>query len=311
MHSFVRRPFRYALPVIWVCSSLVGSVPSTTANGSDDEADSYRQEIDSWHKKRLQSLKNPDGYLSLAGLFSLVEGTNRFGSAADNDMVFPDGTPPRAGAFIVTDGAVRVEVAQGVQITENDAPVKSAELKSDSEGGPTVLAMGTLRFYVIDRSGSLYVRLKDHNSEALKHFEGIDRFPVEPEWRVEARFEPYDPPKIILVPNVLGGEFEELCPGRVLFEVAGEACILEPMSASDGRLFFVFGDGTSGLETYGGGRFLKADPPSDDGIVVLDFNKSYNPPCAFTPFATCPLPHTANLLTVRVEAGEKSWGKGH
>jgi uncharacterized protein (DUF1684 family) len=308
MRPFIRRSRRHYIVSILICFLALGI--AAHADGPND-AEEYLREIDEWDQKRLLSLKNPEGYLSLAGLFPLIEGKNRFGSAEDNDLVFPAGSPATAGVFVLKAGAVSVEVAGGVEIMSNDTVVTSVVLRSDAEGEPTVLAMGALRFYVIERSGNLYVRLKDLESELLKHFEGVDRFPVDVAWRIEGRFEPYDPPKRIMVPNQLGGEFEEDCPGRVVFEVGGEACSLEPMNASRGRLFFVFGDATSGLETYGGGRFLVSEPPSDDGIVVLDFNKAYNPPCVFSPFATCPLPHEANRLAARIEAGEKNWGEDH
>jgi uncharacterized protein (DUF1684 family) len=281
------------------------------ANRGAPDADAYRLEIDGWYQQRLQSLKSPEGYLSLVGLFPLLEGENRFGSAPDNDMVFPSGAPERAGVFVLEDGTVRVDVAEGVEITVNGRAVTSSPLRTDADGGPTVLSMGTLRFYAIDRSGDLYIRVKDLDSDLLKHFAGVERFPVDAAWRIEGRFEAYDPPKPISLPNVLGGRFDETCPGRVVFEVRGHKCSLEPTSTSDGRLFFVFGDATSGAETYGGGRFLVAAAPDEDGTVVLDFNKAYNPPCAFTPYATCPLPHEANRLDVRIEAGEKNWGEGH
>jgi hypothetical protein len=244
-------------------------------------------------------------------LFPLSEGSNRFGSADDNDLVFPAEAPEFAGAFVLEDGEVRIEVAGDVEITTGGAPVTSAVLESDADGVPTVLEMGFLHFYVIERAGKLYVRVKDLQSERLKQFDGIDRYPVDAAWRINARFEPYDPPRSVRVPNVLGGEFVEECPGRVEFEVGGKTCSLEPLSASGGRLFLVFGDATSGLETYGGGRFLYADPPTEDGEVILDFNKAYNPPCAFSPYATCPLPPEANRLSVRIEAGEKNWGEVH
>jgi uncharacterized protein (DUF1684 family) len=316
MRSSIRR-FRPRFTVaLLICSLTVGA--TARVGGSEGGAkpppagtDAYRQEIEDWHQKRLQSLRNPEGYLSLVGLFPLVAGDNRFGSTADNDLVFPATAPAHAGVFVLETGAVRLQVAEGVEITADGATVTSAVLRSDADGGPTVLTMGSLRFYVIERAGDLFVRLKDIESEALRKFEGIDRFPVDAAWRIEARFEPYDPPKRVMVPNQLGKEFEEDCPGRAVFEVGSESYSLEPTSASNGQLFFVFGDGTSGRETYGGGRFLYTDPPSKDGIVFLDFNKAYNPPCVFSPFATCPLPREDNRLTLRIEAGEKTWGKGH
>jgi uncharacterized protein (DUF1684 family) len=279
--------------------------------GPDSDPGEYGNEINEWHKARIERLKNPNGYLSLVGLFPLEEGENRFGSAEDNDLVYPNGAPPYAGVFTLDNGAVTVRSLDGVTITAGDGPAPATPLTTDAESEPTVLAMGSFRFYVIERSGNLYIRLKDVESPLLTHFEGIDRFPVDKAWRIEGRFEPYDPPKQLMIPNILGYEFEETCPGSVAFEVGGETYRLEALAASGGRLFFVFGDGTSGLETYGGGRFLVADPPSDDGTVVLDFNRAYNPPCAFTPYATCPLPHRANQLTVRIEAGEKTYGAGH
>jgi uncharacterized protein (DUF1684 family) len=308
MNRFILRSHCPSAVLLAIFSLALGV--SATAQVPTD-ADAYRAEIERWHQKRIESLKNPEGYLSLVGLFPLVEGESRFGSDADNDLVFPAGSPGRAGVFVLEDGEVRVEVAEGVIVTAGDAAVTSAVLKSDAEGKPTLLAMGSMRFYVIDRSGHVYIRLKDVESELIDHFDGIDRYPVEAEWRIEARFEPYDPPKPIRITDVLGTESVQDCPGRLVFEVDGVPCSLEPMSASKGRLFIVFGDGTSGLETYGGGRFLYAEPPSDAGAVVLDFNRAYNPPCAFSPFATCPLPHEANRLTVRITAGEKNLGEGH
>lgn len=301
----------YRLLAAALAVSCLGPMSPAPAQDAAASGDAYRSAIDRWHERRLRSLRDPDGYLSLVGLFPLAEGENRFGSAADNDMVFPAGAPAHAGVFMIRGGAVRLEVTGGVEITANDTPVTSAALDSDARGEPTVLSMGSLRFYVIERAGNLLVRLKDPDSELLSEFSGIDRFPVDADWRIEGRFEPYHPPKRIRVPNVLGGESEEDCPGRIVFEVRGKSYSLEPTINSSGRLFIVFGDGTSGVETYGGGRFLVAEPPSEDGTVVLDFNKAYNPPCAFTPFATCPLPHEANRLAVRIEAGEKRWGEKH
>ncbi len=310
MHAPVPRPINSFVAALFVASLLPGAAAAALAGGSA-ETDAYLEEIDAWKAKRLESLKSQEGYLTLAGLFPLAEGRNPFGSAADNALVFPAGAPPHAGVFVLDKGAVTLEVTAGVEIASAGEPVSAMPLGSDVDEETTMLEMGSFRFYVIDRSGDLYIRLKDLDSELLKHFDGIDCFPADSAWRIEGRLEVYDPPRTIRIPNVLGGEFEELCPGRVVFEVRGEKCSLEPVNASGGRLFFVFGDDTSGLETYGGGRFLVADGPSGDGTIVLDFNKAYNPPCAFSPFATCPLPHETNRLTVRIEAGEKTWGEGH
>ena len=288
-------------------TAVPGVTPGVTAGGTVTSDDEYRKEVDEWYQSRIERLKSPDGYLTLAGLFPLADGENRFGSAEDNDLVFPHGVPAHAGVFTSNDGGVRIDVAEGVTITAADEAVRSMPLTTDADQRPTVLALGSFRFYAIERAGKLYVRLKDRQSELRQNFEGIERFPVDVAWRIEGRFKPYDPPKTLRIPNVLGYEIEESCPGAVVFDVRGETFYLEPTPAGGGRLFIVFGDETSGQDTYGGGRFLVADAPSEDGIVVLDFNKAYNPPCAFTPYATCPLPHQANRLPVRIEAGEKKW----
>jgi uncharacterized protein (DUF1684 family) len=290
---------------------MLTAFPGVISGGTATTDDEYREEVDEWYQSRIERLKSPDGYLTLAGLFPLADGENRFGSAEDNDLVFPHVVSAHAGVLISTDEGVRIDVAEGVTITAADEVVRSMTLKTDADKEPTVLSLQRFRFYVIERAGQRYVRLKDRQSELRRDFEGIERFPVDGAWRIEGRFKPYDPPKPLRIPNILGYETEQSCPGAVVFDVGGEKFYLEPTPAGEGRLFIVFGDETSGLETYGGGRFLVAEAPSEDGTVVLDFNKAYNPPCAFTPYATCPLPHQANRLPVRIEAGEKNWGKGH
>jgi uncharacterized protein (DUF1684 family) len=148
--------------------------------------------------------------------------------------------------------------------------------------------------------------MRDQQSQYRREFRGLQWYPVKPEYRVTARFVPYSPPKTIPVPNIIGGTFPETCPGYAEFELRGEKLRLEPV-LSDGRLFFIFRDETSGKKTYGAGRFLYSDL-AKDGIVTLDFNQAYTPPCAFTPYATCPLPPKQNRLPVAIEAGELDYG---
>jgi len=311
-----------ALPLAGAAPDMPGG-PDTTAAGLS----AYRNEIEAWHRKRIEGLRGDDGWLTLVGLHLLQEGDNRLGSAGDNDLVLPTKAPAHAGVIRLSSGlprglsaapigapsgaAVSITVNDGVAITRAGEPVRSMPLQTDADGDPTTLAMGSLRFFVIERAGHLYLRVKDNESETLRSFTGIERFPVDPDWRIDARFEPYHPPKTITVPNVLGYSYQDTCPGAIAFTVQGKACRLEPTRTSNGGLFVVFADATSGRETYGGGRFLYVAPPDALGRVVVDFNKSYNPPCAFTPYATCPLPHPANTLSVRVEAGEKTFAGGH
>jgi len=253
-------------------------------------ASTYQSEITQWREKREAGLKADGGWLSVAGLFWLRAGANTFGSGAANDIVLADG-PATAGAFELRDGKVTV-----------GAPAR--ELKPDS---PDVLKVGRLSLFVIQRGGKFGIRLKDPDSEYRRTFHGLEYFPTNEAWRVTARF--VAEPKKIPILNVLGQTEDSECPGYAVFHLAGQELRLYPILEEPGakELFYIFKDQSSGKETYGAGRFLYSDLPHD-GKVVLDFNKAYNPPCSFTPYATCPLPPPENRLPVRVEAGEKKYG---
>jgi uncharacterized protein (DUF1684 family) len=286
-----------------------------TAGGPDDAA--YRAEIDSWRLSREARLKADDGWLTLAGLFWLKPGANRFGADGANDIVLPvhesrPRPPSQAGTFTLDKGTVTVEVAHGVIATLNGNPVTRVGLRSDADadahargGGPDILALGSLTFQVIARQGRLAVRLKDGQSAARQKWHGLRYYPTKPSLRVIARFIPHPKPVAITVPNVLGYSESLPSPGTAVFEIDGRQMRLDPVieSPGDQQLFFIFRDRTAGKTTYASGRFLYADPPRD-GHVVLDFNKAYNPPCAFTAYATCPLPPDQNRLSIPIEAGE-------
>jgi len=287
----------------------------------------HAAEIRAWQEERQASLLEPGGWLSLVGLYWLEEGANTFGGAPDNDLVFPAGAPKRAGtlhrALALGEAEVRLEPAPGADLrlavgagedgemdfAATGEPVGARSLAADTSGEPTVLALGSLRFWAIERGDRVGVRVVDLESPALAAFEGLEHFPVDVAWRVEARLE-RAPGATVAVPNVLGQVDEQPTPGALVFAhpVSGEELRLVPTEGSDGELFLVFGDATNRDETYGGGRFLYADPPGADDRVVLDFNRAYNPPCAYTPYATCPLPPAENKLAVRIEAGEKRYG---
>jgi hypothetical protein len=170
--------------------------------------------------------------------------------------------------------------------------------------------MGSLLFFVIDRGGRLAVRVKDRESEVLTNFAGMDSYPIDRAWRFDARFEAYDPPRTITIPNITGVSSESECPGAIVFEVDGETQRLDVVDAGD-AYWIIFGDTTNGEETYGSGRFLYTESLAEDGIVIVDFNKAYNPPCVFTVFATCPLPTEENKLAVAILAGERMYDSGH
>ncbi len=271
------------------------------------------EEVLRWREKRLQNLQRDDGWLTLAGLFWLQEGENTFGSDPDNDLVFTAGKMPGfAGAFHISAEETIIEVFEGVPVTSKGQPVSRRKLRSDADGDPTLLEIGSLSFYLIDRDGQLAIRLKNRESAVLKEFQGLEYFPIDLRWRVPARFEPYKQAVSFNVPTALGTTSRLTSPGALVFNIDDKAYRLEAIGEPGaGELFIIFGDKTNGKETYGGGRFLTTPAPATEGAVVIDFNRAYNPPCVFTPYATCPLPPPQNRLPIRVEAGEKVYGDHH
>lgn len=295
--------------ILALCAALV-CLPLVPVKANDSTDASYRAEIDAWHAKRVERLERPTGWLSLIALDTLGPGENRLGSGAANDILLPGFAPREVGRIDVGDGTYRFVAAPGVEATVDDSVVTDLFLQHDQQPHPTFVRVGRVLFYVIERGGQPYLRVKDTESPLIADFQGIDRWPVDRAWRIEAKWEAYDPPKSIAVADVLGDVNQEDCPGAAVFEHDGKSYRLEPTVESDGSIFLVFGDETNGVTSYGGGRFLYLDPPQD-GKIVVDFNKAYDPPCNFTPYATCPLPPAGNHLDFEVTAGEKVWGEGH
>jgi len=259
-----------------------------------------------WEAKRLQRLQAEDGWLSLVGLEWLKEGANLAGSGPGSAVKFPATAPAQVGTFTRKGQAVSFQPAPGTAVTLAGKPFAGGALKTDADpDGPDVLQLGRLRFQSIVRGDRMGIRMKDPEAPARKAFQGIPTYAPSERWRIVARWEPSNPPMQIAVPNVLGGVDQSPAPGTAIFTVDGKEYRLTPVLEGDSpELFFIFGDQTNRTETYGAGRFLYAQPPKD-GKVTLDFNRAYNPPCAFSPFATCPLPPKQNRLAIRVEAGEK------
>ncbi len=286
------------------------AAPEATEAAEADEA--YRGEILKWREDRETRLKADGGWLTVAGLFWLKEGANRFGTAPDNEIVLPEGSsPPLAGVLEHRGGVTTIRMQPGAPgALLEGAPITTRELKSDADGQPDVVKMGRLWMQVIKRGERYGIRLKDMRSRLRQEFTGLRWYPAKVDYRIAARWESYDPPKEIPVPNVIGTTERLPGPGAAVFTVAGQVVRLEPVleEPNADQLFFIFKDATSGEQTYPAGRFLYSELPKD-GAVVLDFNKAYNPPCAFTPYATCPLPPDQNRLKVRVEAGELSYGR--
>jgi len=284
---------------------LLMAIPPAPQSGKSGKT--YQQEIEAWRQRRVAALQADDGWLTVAGLFWLKDGKNTVGTDAGNDIVLPAGSAPgRVGVFEFANGATTFEAAAGVNVTIDGKPATNATMTADTPDSPTLLTINNLTMLVIKRGDRFGIRLRDKSSEMRRHFTGIHYFPVEEAYRVRAKWVPYDPPKSIAIPNILGQTEMQSYPGRAEFTLEGHPLSLEPV-VEDGRLFFIFKDLTSGHESYPAGRFLYADMPKG-GEVVLDFNKAVNPPCAFTPFATCPLPPEQNRLDLRVEAGELRYG---
>lgn len=246
-----------------------------------------------WRTARAESLAGPDSWLGLIGLFWLEEGANAVGSAADAAVVLPEG-PAILGYLECAGTAVVWQPAAGAAIP----------LRTDAGGEPTVVEHNALALFVIERDGRLAVRLRDRQWMRRQPFAGIETFAYDPALRIEAEWQPLEPPQVMEVPNVTGDLKPVTVAWQAAFALGGQRVTLLPMNVSESGVFFVFRDATSGRISYGAGRFLNTEA-AIDGRIVLDFNFAYSPPCAFTPFATCPLPPPENWLPFAVEAGEK------
>ena len=275
-----------------------------------DIDNTYAQEIERWHAARIARLTAPDGWLSLVGLEWLKPGRNRVGGTADNDIVLAGAAPHLGAVEWADDGSLVVSLRSDAGATIDGEAKTGAVMLDDSHHSPTTVAFGSVSFIAIDRGGRKGLRVRDSEAATRSGFAGIDRFPVDPAWRIVADWLPLDPPFQLATGTVIGTIENYPAPGKAVFERDGQRFELYPVleAPGDRQLFLIFADATSGKETYGAARFLYADMPRD-GKIVLDFNKAYNPPCAFTPFATCPLAPPENRLGLRVTAGELKYRK--
>jgi len=275
-----------------------------------DAKNAYTQEIENWHARRIERLTSPTGWLSLVGLDWLQPGMNRIGGAADNDIVLAK-APAHLGTIECSeDGMLSIALDPASGATIDGKPAVRSALVDDGHAHPTMVAFGSVSFIAIDRDGRKGLRVRDAEAATRTQFAGIERFPVDPAWRIVADWRPLDPPFQLATGTVIGTIENYPAPGKAVFERDGRSFELYPVLEvpGDAQLFLIFADRTSGKETYGAARFLYADMPRD-GKIVLDFNKAYNPPCAFTPYATCPLAPPENRLGLRVAAGELKYGK--
>ena len=282
-------------------SILCGFASAADKPGSSVDS-AYQQSFEKWKSELVDDLKQE--WLPLAGLFWLKPGENSFGSDPKNAVVFPKG-PAHAGSFALQGKTVTATFASGANATIEGKPATTVELQPDTTGKPTVVELGNLRLHVIVRGERIGIRLKDLESDAVRQYHGPQFFPLDLSYRVTATWLPADGKQTVDVPNVLGDVSATPIAGTAVFKINGQELRLTDLGGDPASgLFFVFSDPTGKTDTYPGGRFLMTDPVTN-GTVILDFNRAYNPPCAVTPYATCPLAPKENRLTVAIPAGEE------
>jgi len=272
----------------------------------------YLEELKQWDDARIAALKDPNGWLNLEGLFWFKKGINSFGSASTNDLVYDNAAfPKHLGDFIYEDGKVYWKDGSNEKVKMNDGDLVqnsgTINLLTATEG-KYISQWKDFAWIVIQREDKVGVRFRNLKAKTLLEFKGIERFPVDSKWRVKAKVIPQDQNPLMIM-NVLGPNTPLKHAGQLVFEIDGKTYRLDAIDEGGVRLFVAFADATSGKTTYGSGRFIELDKPDADGYTYIDFNKAYNPPCAFTEFATCPLPPPQNRLSIAIPAGEKKYGQ--
>ena len=273
----------------------------------------YLAEIEQWDKARIAALKDPNGWLNLEGLFWLKKGVNHFGSGSENELVYNNPSfPKHIGDFIYENGKVFWKDTGKEKITIKDkaglnvADYSALNLLSETEGTYTSQWKDFV-WIVIQREDKVGVRFRNLKAKTLLEFKGIERFPADAKWRIKAKVIPQNQNPLMIM-NVLGQNTAQKHGGQLVFEIEGKTYQLDAIDEGGIRLFVTFADATSGKTTYGSGRFIELEKPDASGYTYIDFNKAYNPPCAFTEFATCPLPPPQNRLSIAIPAGEKKYG---
>ncbi len=299
---------KYTIPSILTFLFLI-IVTSTKAQTNFDVA-----ELKKWDAERIAALKQQDGWLNLEGLFWLKKGVNSFGSSKENELVYDNAAfPKHLGDFIYEDAKVYWKDAATEKITIKDnaglvvANAETLNLLTATEGN-YISQWKDFLWVVIKREDKVGVRFRNLKAKTLLEFKGIERFPVDAKWRIKAKVIPQNQNPLMIM-NVLGQNTAQKHGGQLVFEIEGKTYRLDAIDEGGVRLFVTFADATSGKTTYGSGRFIELDKPDADEYTYIDFNKAYNPPCAFTEFATCPLPPPQNRLSIAIPAGEKKYGQ--
>ncbi len=269
------------------------------------DADEYKTGIRKWHQERIKGLTAPNGWLSLAGLYWLKEGANTFGSSEHNNLRFPAKMPAEMGSILLKNDKIFVEAETEVGLSMEGELVTRAELTPLSGSPAKTIHWLSVNFHIIKRGERYGVRLRDTLKATRLHFDSIPYFPIDPLWKVSAALTPPQSGDSIAVGNVLGMKFQMKPAGTLHFEIDQQPYSLVVLDGGLESYFLIFFDQTSGVETYGGGRYASIPKADSTGQINLDFNKAYNPPCAFTDFATCLLPPKQNKLPISILAGEK------
>jgi uncharacterized protein (DUF1684 family) len=293
-------------PVTVAAIILLLSAISCTSQ-EKQTATEHAREVNDWHQVRIDNLLGPEDWLKLAGLYELEEGKHSFGSDSTNDFVFPPKAAPSIGTIIKDDTTVTVRIDNNVVVSHKQDTVSEVRMIPGNARSGTVLKHRSLVWYLLDRRGNYYIRLVDEQHPNLAAFDGIERFPIDQKWKIMAEFKPFDDPKPITVPDVLNEGMSDTLYGMLEFAIDDKKYSLAPLNhpEKNDKFFIIFGDKTNGESTYGGGRYIYIPTPDEDNTTYIDFNKSYNPPCVFTDFATCPLPPSQNRLPIAIPAGEK------
>ena len=290
---------------VWLSAALLASsLASCGESGATFDLGAHTQEVMDWRDWRMERLKLPTGYLNQIGLYWVEPGSYSFGSSASNDIIFGGGAP-EIGVFVVDSDGVSMTVLPGVDVRSDGEPVQAMLIPADTSGEEVMVTHGSLAWTVVERVGRYGIRLRDFEHPFVESFGPLPYFEINPSLRVQATLRRYAEPKIANVGTVIEGlGYHPESPGIVEFEIDGKLYELEAYTSGE-KLFYVFGDETNRDATYGAGRFLYSATPGEDGLTVLDFNKSYSPPCAFNDFSTCPVASPRNRLSTRIEAGEK------
>ncbi|MDA3779396.1 MAG: DUF1684 domain-containing protein [Bacteroidales bacterium] len=265
----------------------------------------YVTSIKNWQVNRLESLKSKTGWLNLVGLYWLKEGENSFGSDSSNQIIFPLETPKNIGVITLHDSVIKIDINKSIDVFCNDEKISERIIKSDASGNASLMKIDSYAWFIIKRNGKYAIRLRNYKSELINQINEIPTFPIDKKWRIKAKFIEFAEKENISVPSILGYTSIEKSIGMLEFDINDKTYSLRPLINDDGSFFVIFADATSANETYGAGRFLGVDKPNEENLTYIDFNKAYNPPCAFTHFATCPLPPIDNILPIEIRAGEK------